>query len=84
MYIFCNIKICVNCNFNDNRVICYIISKDYDLAMPKLLKKLGGHRLRLQRSYPDDLPKSEKIGLCSKANTASVCKPKNIVIKSLK
>jgi len=31
MYIFCNkqlaslaIKICVNCNFNDNKVICYI------------------------------------------------------------
>ena len=42
MVIFCNkqlapiwINICVNCNFNDNRVICYIKSQ---LKYPKSLK----------------------------------------------
>ena len=44
MYIFCNkqlaavwFKICVNCNFNDNRVICYIKTQ---LKHPKSLKAI--------------------------------------------
>ena len=44
MYIFCNkqlatvwIKICVNCNFNDNRVICYIKTQ---LKYPKSLQAI--------------------------------------------
>ena len=44
MYIFCNkqlaavwFKICVNCNFNDNRVICYIKTQ---LKYPKSLKAI--------------------------------------------
>ena len=44
MYIFCNrqlgtvwIKICVNCNFSDNRVICYIKTQ---LKYPKSLKAI--------------------------------------------
>ena len=44
MYIFCNkqlatvwIKICVNCNFNDNRVICYIKRQ---LKYPKSLNAI--------------------------------------------
>ena len=48
MYIFCNkqlaavwFKICVNCNFNDNRVICYIKTQ---LEYPNSLKAI------LQRS----------------------------------
>jgi len=44
MYIFCNkqlasvwIKICVNCNFNDYRVICYIKTQ---LKYPKSVKAI--------------------------------------------
>ena len=44
MYIFCNkqlatvwIKICANCNFNDNRVICYIKTQ---LKYPKSLNAI--------------------------------------------
>ena len=39
MYIFCNkqlatvwIKICVDCNFNDNRVICYIKTQIIEIS----------------------------------------------------
>jgi len=48
MYIFCNkqlatvwIKICVNCNFNDNRVICYIKTQvKYPKSLKAILRKI--------------------------------------------
>ena len=54
MYIFCNkqlatvwIKICVNCNFNENKVICYIktqlkypVSQHYFTEVLNLKKKM--------------------------------------------
>ena len=49
----------------------------------KNVKKLGGHRLRLAENIPGRSPQSWE-NRASLANKASVCKPQNIAIKSLK
>ena len=52
-------------------------------SMSKMLKKLGGHRLRFGENMPGRSPQIWK-NRASLANNACVCKPKNIAMKSLK